>query len=58
MAFPDAESCADDIFTLSADRAGDPDGVKLCGVLDTHLAYDRARTTRRRWVAILLAPAA
>jgi len=54
----DTDPCADEVFTLSADRASDPDGSKLYAVLDAHLAYDQARARRRHWVFLLVAACA
>lgn len=43
----------DDALTIVAAGDADPGGSKLCALLDTRFAYERARTVRRRWLNVL-----
>jgi hypothetical protein len=41
-----------DILTVRLDHTADPEGTRLQTLLATELAYERAHTTRQRWLGI------
>ena len=48
---------ATDILTISVNHAADPDGAQLQTLLAAELAYERARSTRQRWLGITVCAA-
>jgi hypothetical protein len=43
-------AAGDGVLSIQMDAANDPHGSKLQTVLEIHLAYERARAVRRRWL--------